>query len=51
MNLEYRNEQTPTPTPDLVSRVAEQFRAAGCRALTACLQAQGADQSWRRHYA
>jgi len=31
MNLEYKNAQTPTPTPDLIERVIEQFRAAGCR--------------------
>ena len=32
MNLEYKHANTPTPTPDLVNRVIEQFRAAGCRA-------------------
>jgi pyruvate formate lyase activating enzyme len=32
MNLEYKHSHTPTPTPDLVERVLEQFRAAGCRA-------------------
>jgi len=32
MNLEYKNVETPTPTPDLVSRVIEQFRSAGCQA-------------------
>jgi pyruvate formate lyase activating enzyme len=32
MNLEYKCADTPTPTPDLISRVIEQFRAAGCRA-------------------
>jgi pyruvate formate lyase activating enzyme len=32
MNLEYKHLNTPTPTPDLVNRVIEQFRAAGCRA-------------------
>ena len=32
MQLEYRHVDTPTPTPDLVERVLEQFRAAGCRA-------------------
>jgi pyruvate formate lyase activating enzyme len=32
MNLEYKHADTPTPTPDLVSRVIGQFRAAGCRA-------------------
>jgi pyruvate formate lyase activating enzyme len=31
MNLEYKNALTPTPTPDLIERVIEQFRAAGCR--------------------
>ncbi len=30
MNLEYKDANTPTPTPDLVNRVREQFRAAGC---------------------
>ena len=32
MNLDYKDADTQTPTPDLVSRVIEQFRAAGCRA-------------------
>ena len=32
MNLEYKHANTPPPTPDLVNRVIEQFRAAGCRA-------------------
>jgi len=32
MNLEYKCADTPTPTPDLINRVIEQFRAAGCRA-------------------
>ena len=32
MELEYKLAQTSTPTPDLVERVLEQFRAAGCRA-------------------
>jgi pyruvate formate lyase activating enzyme len=32
MNLEYKLAHTPRPTPDLVSRVLGQFRAAGCRA-------------------
>ena len=32
MNLEYKHLNTPPPTPDLVNRVIEQFRAAGCRA-------------------
>ena len=31
MKLEYTDADTPTPTPDLVNRVIEQFRAAGCR--------------------
>ena len=30
MNLPYRHETTPTPTPDLIKRVLDQFRAAGC---------------------
>jgi pyruvate formate lyase activating enzyme len=30
MGLPYVHEQTPTPTPDLISRVIGQFRAAGC---------------------
>jgi len=32
MNLEYKHANTPSPTPELVNRVIEQFRAAGCRA-------------------
>jgi pyruvate formate lyase activating enzyme len=32
MNLEYQLAHTTPPTPDLVERVLEQFRAAGCRA-------------------
>ncbi|MFZ0259361.1 MAG: pyruvate formate-lyase-activating protein [Pseudolabrys sp.] len=32
MNLEYKHLSTSPPTPDLVNRVLEQFRAAGCRA-------------------
>jgi len=32
MNLEYKLANTESPTPDLVNRVIEQFRAAGCRA-------------------
>jgi pyruvate formate lyase activating enzyme len=32
MNLEYKHPNTPTPTPDVIERVIEQFRAAGCRA-------------------
>jgi pyruvate formate lyase activating enzyme len=31
MKLEYKNANTPTATPDLVARVIEQFRVAGCR--------------------
>jgi len=31
MKLEYKNADTPTATPDLVNRVIEQFRSAGCR--------------------
>jgi pyruvate formate lyase activating enzyme len=30
MKLEYKND-TPPPTPDLITRVIDQFRAAGCR--------------------
>ena len=30
MNLEYKNANTPTPTPDLIARVNEQFRTTGC---------------------
>ena len=30
MNLEYKNANTPTPAPDLIARVIEQFRTAGC---------------------
>ena len=32
MNLEYKHANTPPPTPELVNRVIELFRAAGCRA-------------------
>jgi pyruvate formate lyase activating enzyme len=32
MNLDYKHANTPPPTPELVNRVIEQFRAAGCRA-------------------
>jgi pyruvate formate lyase activating enzyme len=32
MKLDYKHNNTPTPTPDLINRVIEQFRAAGCRA-------------------
>jgi pyruvate formate lyase activating enzyme len=32
MNLEYKHANTPTPTPNVIERVIEQFRAAGCRA-------------------
>ncbi len=31
MKLEYEHLNTPTPTPDLINRVIEQFRSAGCR--------------------
>src|SRR5712672_2398040 len=31
MNLEYKHQDTPNPTRELVSRVIGQFRAAGCR--------------------
>jgi pyruvate formate lyase activating enzyme len=31
MDLEYKHVDTPRPTPELVNRVLEQFRAAGCR--------------------
>ena len=30
MNLEYKNANTPTPTAELIARVNEQFRSAGC---------------------
>jgi pyruvate formate lyase activating enzyme len=32
MHLDYKNLEAPTPTPDLINRVLEQFRAAGCHA-------------------
>ncbi len=32
MKLDYKHRDTPRPTPELVNRVLEQFRAAGCRA-------------------
>lgn len=32
MNLDYKHANTPPPAPELVNRVIEQFRAAGCRA-------------------
>jgi pyruvate formate lyase activating enzyme len=32
MNLEYKLARTTPPPPDLVERVIEQFRTAGCRA-------------------
>ena len=32
MNLEYKHADTPPPTPELIKRVIEQFRAAGCNA-------------------
>ena len=31
MGLDYKHFDTPTPTPELISRVIGQFRAAGCR--------------------
>ena len=31
MNLEYKHENTERPTPEVINRVLEQFRAAGCR--------------------
>lgn len=31
MGLEYKNADTQPPSPDLVNRVLDQFRAAGCR--------------------
>jgi pyruvate formate lyase activating enzyme len=31
MNLDYELSETPTASPELVNRVIEQFRAAGCR--------------------
>jgi pyruvate formate lyase activating enzyme len=30
MGLPYKHEHTPAPTPDLIKRVLDQFRAAGC---------------------
>lgn len=32
IGLEYKHTDTPTPSPELVARVIEQFRTAGCRA-------------------
>jgi pyruvate formate lyase activating enzyme len=32
MKLEYKHTETPQPTPDLIKRVIDQFRAAGCHA-------------------
>jgi pyruvate formate lyase activating enzyme len=32
MKLEYKHLNTPAPTPDLIKRVIDQFKAAGCRA-------------------
>src|SRR5712672_4687304 len=32
IGLEYKHLDTPVPSRDLVNRVIEQFRAAGCRA-------------------
>jgi hypothetical protein len=29
---EHKCAHAPTPTPDLIDRVVQQFRAAGCRA-------------------
>jgi pyruvate formate lyase activating enzyme len=31
MKLDYKESSTPTPMPDLIKRVIEQFRSAGCR--------------------
>jgi pyruvate formate lyase activating enzyme len=31
MGLEYKHNDTQPPTPELINRVLEQFRAAGCR--------------------
>jgi len=31
MKLDYKNADTPSPTPDLIARVIEQFRTGGCR--------------------
>jgi pyruvate formate lyase activating enzyme len=31
MNLDYKNANTPSPTPDLIARVIDKFRTAGCR--------------------
>ena len=32
LGLEYKDEDKSAPSPDVVSRVIGQFRAAGCRA-------------------
>jgi pyruvate formate lyase activating enzyme len=32
MGLDYKHLNTPTPTPELIARVIDQFRAAGCNA-------------------
>jgi pyruvate formate lyase activating enzyme len=32
MQLDYKHAESPTPTPDLINRVLQQFLAAGCRA-------------------
>jgi pyruvate formate lyase activating enzyme len=32
MQLDYKHDHTPTPTPELINRVLEQFRTAGCHA-------------------
>ena len=31
MKLDYRHASTPAPAPDVIARVIEQFRGAGCR--------------------
>jgi pyruvate formate lyase activating enzyme len=31
MKLDYRHASTPPPNPDVIARVIEQFRSAGCR--------------------
>ena len=32
MGLDYKLDDTPSPPPELIQRVIEQFRAAGCHA-------------------
>jgi len=32
MKLDYKHADSPTPAPELVKRVLNQFRIAGCRA-------------------